>query len=41
MSSPILVLTAIESGFGFLLSSLIMVLVLTNGRKIYHSIDAH
>jgi hypothetical protein len=40
MTSPILVLTAIESGFGFLLSSVILVLVLMNGRKTYHYLFA-
>jgi hypothetical protein len=40
MSSPILVLTAIESGFGFLLSSIILVLVLIHGRKTYHYLFA-
>ncbi len=34
--SAILLITAIESGFGFLLTSAIFYLVLKNGRKLYH-----
>ena len=40
MSSPIVILTAIESGFGFLLTSIIFVLVLIHGRKTYHYLFA-
>lgn len=40
MESPILVLTALESGFGFLLSSIILTLLLINGRKTYHYLFA-
>lgn len=36
MASPIVVITAIESGFGFLLTSIILYLVLSRGRKAYH-----
>lgn len=36
MTSPILVVTAIESAFGFILSSVILALVLIHGRKAYH-----
>jgi len=38
MSSPIVIITAIESGFGFLLTSTILYLVLFHGRKTYHYI---
>lgn len=40
MSSPILIITAIESGFGFLLTSTVLYLVLSRGRKAYHFIFA-
>jgi hypothetical protein len=40
MSSPIVIITAIESCFGFLLTSTILYLVLTHGRKTYHHIYA-
>ncbi len=40
MSSPVVVLTAIESGFGFLLTSTILYLVLSQGRKVYHYLFA-
>lgn len=40
MSSSILILTAIESGFGFLLTSTILYLVLANRRKAYHYLFA-
>ncbi len=36
MSSPIIIATAVESGFGFLLTSSILYLVLSRGRKTYH-----
>ncbi len=36
MASPIILLTAIESGFGFLLTSTILYIVLSNGRRAYH-----
>jgi len=40
MKSTILIITAIESGFGFLLTSTILTLVLRRGRKIYHYLFA-
>ena len=40
MSSPVVILTAIESGFGFLLTSTVLYLVLTRGRKLYHYLFA-
>lgn len=40
MASPILVVTAVESGFGFLLTSTILYLVLSRGRKAYHYLFA-
>jgi len=40
MSSPVVVLTATESGFGFLLTSTILYLVLSQGRKVYHYLFA-
>ena len=40
MPSPIVILTAIESGFGFLLTSTILYLVLSRGRKVYHYLFA-
>jgi hypothetical protein len=36
MTSPIVVVTAVEAGFGFLLTSTILYLVLSRGRKVYH-----
>jgi hypothetical protein len=36
MASPILVVTAVESGLGFLLTSAIIFLVLTRGKQVYH-----
>jgi hypothetical protein len=38
--SPIVLITAIESGFGFLLTSTILYLVLRNAKKIYHYLFA-
>jgi hypothetical protein len=38
--STILIITAIESGFGFLLTSTILILVLRRGRKIHHYLFA-
>jgi hypothetical protein len=40
MISPIVIVTAIESGFGFLLSGVILYLVLSRGRKKYHYLFA-
>ena len=40
MTSPIVIITAVESGLGFLLSSLILVLVLSRSRKTYHYLFA-
>jgi hypothetical protein len=40
MHSPIVVITAIESGFGFLLASTILCLILLRGRKAYHYLFA-
>jgi len=40
MSSPIVIVTAIESGLGFLLTSMILYLVLSRGRKAYHYLFA-
>jgi hypothetical protein len=40
MASPILVITAIESGLGFLLTGVILYLVLSRGRKAYHYLFA-
>jgi len=40
MTSSIMIITAIESGFGFLISSLILYLVLSRGRKTYHYLFA-
>jgi len=40
MPSPILVITAIEAGFGFLLTSSVLYLVLSRGRKVYHYLFA-
>ncbi len=36
MSSPVIIATAVESGFGFLLTSTILYLGLSRGRKTYH-----
>jgi hypothetical protein len=36
MPTPIVIITAIESGFGFLLTSTILYLVFLRGRKTYH-----
>lgn len=36
VSSPIVIATAVESGFGFLLTSTILYLVLSRGRRTYH-----
>ena len=38
--STVLIITAIESGFGFLLTSTILTLVLRRGRKAYHYLFA-
>src|SRR4030065_924397 len=38
--SPIVIVTAVESGFGFLLTSAILYSVLKNGRKNYHYLFA-
>ena len=40
MLSPIVILTAVESFFGFLLTSTILYLVLSRGRKVYHYLFA-
>lgn len=40
MPSFIVIITAIESGFGFLLTSTILYLVLTRGRQLYHYLFA-
>src|SRR3989337_4468111 len=40
MPSPIVIITAIESGFGFLLTSTVFYLVLSRGRKAYHYLFA-
>jgi hypothetical protein len=40
MESPIVLVTAIEAGLGFLLSSAILALVLMRGRKAYHYLFA-
>jgi len=40
MTSPIVVITAIESGLGFLLTSLILYLLLSRRRKTYHYLFA-
>jgi hypothetical protein len=40
MSSPIVIATAVESGFGFLLTSCILYLVLSHGRQTYHYLFA-
>jgi len=38
--SPIVFITAVESGFGFLVTSLVLFLVLKHGRKAYHFLFA-
>jgi hypothetical protein len=40
MPSIIVIITAIESGFGFILTSTILYLVLSHGRKSYHYLFA-
>jgi hypothetical protein len=40
MTSPIVIITAIESGLGFLVSSLILYLLLSRRRKTYHYLFA-
>jgi len=40
MYSSILTITAIESGFGFLLTSTVLYLVITHGKKTYHYLFA-
>lgn len=40
MTSPIVVITAVESGFGFILTSTILYLVLSRGRKAFHYLFA-
>ncbi|MEW6717144.1 MAG: hypothetical protein AB1345_06555 [Chloroflexota bacterium] len=40
MASFIVIITAIESGFGFLLTSAILYLVLSRGSKLYHYLFA-
>jgi len=40
MASPIVILTAIESGFGSLLTGTVLYLVLSRGRKAYHYLFA-
>ncbi len=40
MASFIVIITAIESGLGFILSSMILYLVLSRGRKAYHYLFA-
>ncbi len=40
MPSPIIIATAVESGFGFLLTSSILYLVVSRGRKTYHYLFA-
>jgi hypothetical protein len=40
MTSPILIATAVESGLGFLLTSTVLYLVLSRGRKAYHYLFA-
>jgi len=40
MASPIVIITAIESGFGFLLTSVILYLLLSRRRKAYHYLFA-
>jgi hypothetical protein len=38
--SPVVIITALESGFGFLLTTTIFYLVLRNGRRYYHFLFA-
>ncbi len=40
MTSPIVIITAIESGFGSLLTGTVLYLVLSRGRKAYHYVFA-
>ncbi len=40
MASPIVILTAVESGFGTLLTGTVLYLVLSRGRKAYHYLFA-
>jgi hypothetical protein len=40
MASPVVILTAIESGFGALLTGTVLYLVLSRGRKAYHYLFA-
>lgn len=40
MPSPIVIITAIESGFGALLTGIVLYLVLSRGRKAYHYLFA-
>jgi hypothetical protein len=40
MASPVVILTAIESGFGALLTGTVLYLVLSHGRKAYHYLFA-
>jgi hypothetical protein len=40
MASPIVILTAVESFFGFLLTSTVLYLVVSRGRKAYHYLFA-
>ena len=40
MTSSVVVITAVESGFGFLLTSTVLYLVLSRGRKAYHYLFA-
>jgi hypothetical protein len=40
MASPIVILTALESGFGALLTGTVLYLVLSRGRKAYHYLFA-
>ena len=40
MASPVVILTAIESGFGTLLTGTVLYLVLSRGRKAYHYLFA-
>jgi hypothetical protein len=40
MASPVVILTALESGFGTLLTGTVLYLVLSHGRKAYHYVFA-
>ena len=40
MASPIVILTAVESGLGTLLTGTVLYLVLSRGRKAYHYLFA-